>query len=49
MCFLKPGVTFEQLDILAMQMSDNEAAAKLQKARYSAFLVSGPCAPFDIL
>ncbi|CAN5873574.1 hypothetical protein BH20PSE1_BH20PSE1_16040 [soil metagenome] len=33
MRFLKPGVTFEQLDTRAMQVSDNEAAAKLQKAR----------------
>jgi Integrase core domain. len=35
--FLKPGVTFEQLDALAMQMSDNEAAAQLHKARQQLF------------
>ncbi|MDQ3566084.1 MAG: hypothetical protein M3436_19015, partial [Pseudomonadota bacterium] len=31
--FLKPGVTFEQLDALTMEISDNEAAAQLHKAR----------------
>ena len=29
--FLKPSITFEQLDALAMQMSDNEAAAQLHQ------------------
>ena len=31
--FLKPSITFERLDALAMQMSDNEAAAQLHKAQ----------------
>ena len=35
--FLKPSVTFEQLDAFASQMSDNEAAARLQKARQKLF------------
>ena len=35
--FLKPGVTFEQLNALALQMSDNEAAAQLRKARQQLF------------
>jgi len=35
--FLKPGVTFEQLNALALQMSDNEAAAQLQEARQQLF------------
>ncbi|MGH8534614.1 MAG: hypothetical protein ACREV1_18345, partial [Gammaproteobacteria bacterium] len=35
--FLKPGLTFEQLDALAMQMSDNETAAQLHKARQQLF------------
>ena len=30
--FLKPGLTLEQLDALAMQRSDNETAAQLHKA-----------------
>jgi hypothetical protein len=35
--FFKPGVTFEQLHALALQMSDNEAAAQLHKARQQLF------------
>lgn len=35
--FLKPGVTFEQLNALALQMSDNETAAQLHKARQQLF------------
>jgi hypothetical protein len=31
--FLKPGITFSQLDALASSMSDNEAAERLNKAR----------------
>ena len=34
---LKPGVTFEQLDALAAKMSDNDAAAALNKARRKLF------------
>ena len=34
---LKPGVTFEQLDATATQMSDNEAAARLQRAKQKLF------------
>ena len=34
---LKPGVTFEQLDAIAAKMSDNEAAAALNKARQRLF------------
>ena len=35
--FLKPGLTLEQLDAQAMQMSDNETAAQLHKARQQLF------------
>jgi len=35
--YLKPGVTFEILDKFSMEMSDNEAAAKLQKERRKLF------------
>lgn len=35
--YLKPGVTFEQLDAIAVGMSDNEAAAALNKARRQLF------------
>ena len=35
--YLKPGVTFEQLDTIASEMSDNEAAAALNKARQRLF------------
>lgn len=34
---LKPGVTFMQLDAAAQQMSDNEAAARLQRAKQKLF------------
>lgn len=35
--YLKPGITFEQLDAVASRMSDNEAAAALNKARQALF------------
>jgi len=35
--YLKPGMTFEKLDDIAYQMSDNEAADRLQKARRQLF------------
>lgn len=35
--FLKPSVTFERLDALAVQMSDNEAAAQLHNAQLQLF------------
>ncbi|MBU2837803.1 transposase family protein [Acidithiobacillus thiooxidans] len=35
--YLKPGVTFEILDQLAYQISDNQAADQLQKARQRLF------------
>jgi len=35
--YLKAGITFAQLDALAMQMSDNEAARQLNRARQQLF------------
>ncbi|MDO8412907.1 MAG: hypothetical protein Q7S51_03845 [Gallionellaceae bacterium] len=35
--YLKPGVTFKQLDAIASELSDNEAAAMLHKARQRLF------------
>jgi transposase InsO family protein len=35
--FLKPGITFEQLDVQAHAMSDNDAAQRLNKARATLF------------
>ena len=35
--FLKPDITFSQLDALATAMSDNEAAERLNKARTTLF------------
>lgn len=35
--YLKPGITFEDLDALANQISDNEAAEKLQRAKRELF------------
>jgi hypothetical protein len=35
--YLKPGATFEHLDALAHQISDNEAAQKLQQAKRQLF------------
>lgn len=35
--FLKPGITFSQLDALASAMSDNQAAERLNKARATLF------------
>ena len=35
--FLKPGITFEQLDVQARAMSDNEAAQRLNAARSTLF------------
>ena len=31
--FLKPGITFEQLDLRAAAVSDNDAAQRLNNAR----------------
>lgn len=36
-CYLKPGVTFEQLDAIATAISDNDAAALLQQAKQKLF------------
>ena len=43
-CYLKPGMTFKQLDEMAHQISDNEAADKLQKAKIKLFqtIFEGP-------
>ena len=35
--YLKPGLSFEILDTIAHEQSDNEAADKLQKARRQLF------------
>ena len=35
--FLKPGITFEALDVIAHQLSDNEAAELLQLAKHELF------------
>ena len=35
--FLKPGITFEQLDAIAQECSDNEAALRLNQARAKLF------------
>ena len=35
--YLKEGITFDQLDALATQMSDNDAAAELQRAKRKLF------------
>lgn len=35
--YLKPGVTFDQLDTIAYAVSDNDAARRLQKARTALF------------
>ena len=35
--YLKPGLSFEILDAIAHEQSDNEAADKLQKARRQLF------------
>jgi transposase InsO family protein len=35
--YLKPGLTFEILDVIAYQQSDNQAAEKLQQARRKLF------------
>jgi hypothetical protein len=35
--YLKPGVTFEQLDAIASECSDNEAARRLNQARTELF------------
>jgi transposase InsO family protein len=37
--YLKPGVTFEILDAVALQISDNQAAEQLQKARQKLFKI----------
>ena len=36
-CYLKPDVTFEQLDAIATAISDNDAAALLQQAKQKLF------------
>jgi hypothetical protein len=36
-CYLKPEVTFAQLDEIAYQINDNEAARRLQQARKQLF------------
>ena len=35
--FLKPGITFEQLDAIALAISDNEAAKKMNEAKLKLF------------
>ena len=35
--YLKPGTTFKQLEKIAMQFTDNEAARRLKRARYKLF------------
>jgi len=35
--YLKPGITFKQLEKIAMQWTDNEAAKRLKQARYKLF------------
>jgi hypothetical protein len=35
--YLKPGITFEQLDVIAYAISDNEAAQRLNQARVELF------------
>jgi len=35
--YLKPGITFEQLDAIAYAISDNQAARQLNKARQELF------------
>ncbi|WP_240466297.1 hypothetical protein [Arhodomonas sp. KWT] len=35
--YLKPGITFEQLDAIAYAISDNEAARRLNQARAELF------------
>ena len=37
--FLKPGITFEQLEQTALEMSDNEAAQRLTDARAELFKI----------
>ena len=35
--FLKPGATFEQLDAIALTISDNEAAKQMNEAKRQLF------------
>ena len=35
--FLKPGITFEQLDAIALRISDNEAAKQMSEAKRQLF------------
>jgi len=35
--YLKPGITFKQLDAIAYAISDNDAAKQLQEARQQLF------------
>ena len=43
-CYLKPGMSFKQLDEMAHEISDNEAAEQLQKAKIKLFqtIFEGP-------
>lgn len=40
--FLKPGISFEQLDAIAFAQSDNTAARRLQRARAALFQSINP-------
>jgi hypothetical protein len=33
--YLRPGITLETLDVIANQMSDNQCAERMVKARYN--------------
>ena len=35
--FLRPGITFEQLDAIALALSDNEAAKQMNEAKRQLF------------
>ncbi|MCU7905065.1 MAG: hypothetical protein KZQ76_04265 [Candidatus Thiodiazotropha sp. (ex Epidulcina cf. delphinae)] len=35
--FLKPGITFDQLDAIALAISDNEAAKQMNEAKHKLF------------
>ena len=37
--YLKPGITFKQLEKIAMQHTDNEAAKRMKQARYKLFKI----------
>lgn len=44
--YLKPGVTLEKLDAIAYQMSDNDCAKAMQKAKAKLFLTIKQTLPF---